>query len=218
MADRRLLATILAGLILVAAAVGLEQRRERATAPAREGALAMHAEVREASLRFAPDVAEVDRAVVLGAIERARPEARRLIDEVDGLVDVYIKPTGAGTAGLMRRDGDRFRVELDLGSVYRALGRKGTDRLVLHELGHVVDAALTPEELDERLDAMIPAGFGCDYGTSGACAPRRERFAETFAKWALGDIGVNALGLGYKVPPPSSLEDWGASLVAGVNR
>jgi hypothetical protein len=36
--------------------------------------------------------------------------------------------------------------------------------------------------------------------------------AESFAKWALGDIGIN-LEIGYKVPPPSApLDVWGAPL------
>ena len=55
-------------------------------------------------------------------------------------------------------------------------------------------------------------GYGCDEGVSGACADEAERFAESFAKWALGDIGVN-LEIGYKVPPPSApLDVWGAPL------
>ena len=42
---------------------------------------------------------------------------------------------------------------------------------------------------------------------------RDERFAESFAKWASGDIGVD-LYLGYKVPPPDDLANWGAPLAA----
>ena len=45
-----------------------------------------------------------------------------------------------------------------------------------------------------------------------------ERFAESFAKWATGDIGVD-LYLGYKVPPPDDLAGWGAPLAdAGERR
>jgi hypothetical protein len=62
------------------------------------------------------------------------------------------------------------------------------------------------------LQAGIPAGYGCEQGTSGACATAPERFAESFAKWATGDIGVD-LYIGYKVPPPSpTLDAWGAPL------
>jgi hypothetical protein len=48
---------------------------------------------------------------------------------------------------------------------------------------------------------------------TGSCAPQQERFAESFAKWASGDIGVN-LYAGYAVPPPGDLEAWGAPLAA----
>ena len=37
------------------------------------------------------------------------------------------------------------------------------------------------------------------------------RFADTFAKWALRGA-VSAIGAGYSVLPPASLEDWGAPL------
>ena len=40
-----------------------------------------------------------------------------------------------------------------------------------------------------------------------------ERFADTFAKWALRG-GVSAVGAGYGVANPPSLEDWGAPLSA----
>jgi hypothetical protein len=82
----------------------------------------------------------------------------------------------------------------------------------LHELGHVIDFALVPEDTMTQLQAGIPTGYGCDQGLSGACANARERFAESFAKWATGDIGVD-LGEGYKVPPPGpTLAAWGAPL------
>ena len=62
------------------------------------------------------------------------------------------------------------------------------------------------------LQAGIPTGYGCDQGVSGACANGHERFAESFAKWATGDIGVD-LGTGYKVPPPGpTLDAWGVPL------
>lgn len=48
---------------------------------------------------------------------------------------------------------------------------------------------------------------------TGGCASREERFAETFAKWATNDIGLN-LYIGYKVPPPASLDAWGTPLAA----
>jgi hypothetical protein len=81
-----------------------------------------------------------------------------------------------------------------------------------HELGHVVDHALLTDDVVAAMDSEIPTGYGCEEGVTGACANSEERFAETFAKWALGDIGVN-LDIGYKVPPPSvALDVWGQPL------
>jgi hypothetical protein len=151
---------------------------------------------------------------VLAAIAAARPEARRLIDLVDGLVDVHVGAAGPGAAGVTHVGGPRYEVTLDLATIRARLGQRGVTRLVLHELGHVVDHALLPDELLRRLDAGIPRGWGCEQARTGACAAPEERFAESFAKWATGDIGVD-LFIGYKVPPPGpTLEAWGAPLAA----
>ena len=86
--------------------------------------------------------------------------------------------------------------------------------MVQHELAHVVESALLDPALLARLDAGIPPGQPCAAGTRrGSCAPGAERFAETFAKWASGDIGVD-LYAGYAVPPPPDLAGWGAPLTA----
>jgi hypothetical protein len=167
-----------------------------------------------APLRFAPSVAASDRQVVHDAVEGARPEARRLVELVAGLVEVSIGPVARGVAGVMVPSPAGYGVRLDLGPVYHANGLRGVRRLVLHELAHVVDDALVPTALEHQLDAATPIGFGCDDGgRSGACAVREERFAESFAKWATGDIGVD-VDLGYRVPPPSSLQHWGDPLAA----
>jgi hypothetical protein len=177
-------------------------------------------QIRDAGLRFGPAVAPADRALVLREIATARPEAQRLIGIADGLATVYVGKAAAGgsnAVGLTQATPDGFDVTLDLGGVWSQTGDRGVQRLVLHELGHVVDATLVGPELGARLDALIPRGYDCDPGqpTSG-CAVRQERFAETFAKWCTGDIGFN-LPLGYKVQPPDSLEAWGAQLVAGIS-
>jgi hypothetical protein len=169
------------------------------------------AQERAGTFTFDPTLAPADRDAVLTAVAHARPEAQALITAIDGLVDIRVGqiPNASGMASPV---GDRFQVSLDLGMVSRAAGQRGLDMLVLHELGHVVDFALVPPALDAQLDAGIPHGYGCDYGYAGGCAPMMERFAESFAKWATGDIGVN-LYLGYKVPPPGNLDAWGAPLV-----
>jgi hypothetical protein len=158
-------------------------------------------------------VAPADRGAFLAAVASARPEARRLIGMVDGLVAVRIGPTGvAGAIGLTEDGMSGYRVTVDLGLVVQRFGARGVDRTVLHELGHVVDHALLTDDVTAALDAGIPAGWGCENGISGACASRQERFAESFAKWALSDIGVS-LDIGYRVPPPAApLDVWGAPL------
>jgi hypothetical protein len=167
-----------------------------------------------APLRFAPSVAPADQQVVRDAVAAARPEARRLVELVAGLVEVRVGAPGPGVAGLTVSSSAGYAVTLDLGPVYRVNGMRGVRRLVLHELAHVIDDALVPTAMERELDAATPVGFGCDDGgRSGACAEREERFAESFAKWATGDIGVD-IHLGYRVPPPSSLQHWGDPLAA----
>jgi hypothetical protein len=179
----------------------------------RSGAPQLPASARRAGFAFAADTAPADRAAFLAAVARARPPARRLIALVDGLTDVRIAATGqAGALGLTEAGGERYVVTVDLASVAPRYGARGIDRVVLHELGHVVDHALIGDDVMAPLQAGIPAGFGCEQGVSGACATPAERFAESFAKWATGDIGVD-LYVGYKVPPPApTLDAWGEPL------
>jgi hypothetical protein len=181
--------------------------------PAPVGPPPITAQQRAAGLHFDPAVADADRQAVLAAIASARPAARALIDDVDGLVDLSVGPVGGSSVGVTEQVGPaRYHVTLDLATVYRTLGQRGIARLVLHELGHVVDFALVPDSLMDVLDSGIPPGLGCDDGVTGGCAEREERFAETFAKWALDDIGVS-LDIGYKVPPPRlPLAIWGQPL------
>ena len=169
------------------------------------------AQERAATFTFDPGVPAADRQAFLTAVAHARPEAQALIAKVDGLVDVHVAQTETGTVGTTESNGDRYTVTVNLGIVSRRYGQRGIDRTVLHELGHVVDFALVAPQINSRLDAAIPAGYGCDSQNSGGCASQTERFAESFAKWATGDIGVD-LYLGYKVPPPDDLASWGAPL------
>ena len=156
---------------------------------------------------------------MLREIALARPEARRLIGIVDGLVTVSAGDAtlgGPDAVGLTESSVKGFSVTLNLAAVWQGEGERGVQRLVLHELGHVVDGALVKPDLAARLDALIPPSYGCDpQQPEIGCAPRPERFAETFAKWCTGDIGFN-LPIGYKVAPPASLDEWGAQLVSGI--
>jgi hypothetical protein len=169
---------------------------------------------RAATLSFAPEVTPADRTWILAAVAQARPEAARLIGEVDGLVTIQTEAGSAQVMGWTQRHDDRYRISLNIALLdgERAIDRPNT---VLHELGHVVDDALVPRDLATRLDAGIPrpATCGDTGGPFGACAPQAERFADTFAKWALGGA-VSQVGAGYGIPAPPSLEDWGRPLGA----
>jgi hypothetical protein len=198
-----------AALVVAAAAVLWAAR----SGPAPAGP-AQSAADRAGTFTFEAGAEPADRQAFLDAVASARPEARALIARVDGLVRVRIGATGQDAIGLAAGNASGWTVTVDLGPVAARNGRRGIDRVVLHELGHVVDHTLVEPALAARLDAGIPAGWGCDQGSSGACANRSERFAESFAKWATGDIGVD-LFIGYRVPPPGpSLDAWGAPLAA----
>jgi hypothetical protein len=200
---------VLAGLV----AVLLVVRAHRPASASGSGRVvgAVSAAERAATFTFDPAIAPADRAAILTAVSHAHPQAQALIADVDGLVDLHVGPTAGGVVGTTQSVGQRYSVTLNLAVVASRYGQRGIDRTVLHELGHVIDFALVPEAMNQALDARIPAGYGCDERLMGGCAVRDERFAESFAKWATGDIGVD-LYLGYKVPPPDDLAAWGAPL------
>ena len=170
--------------------------------------------MRAAKLQFAPSVAEDDREWVLAAIDKVRPEARQLIDDIDGMVTIttYSEPDG-GTVGLMRQTApDAYEVSFNVAYLDRER-KLDRDSTVAHELAHVIDAAVVPPELRDRLAASLPVSGGCLHAETGDCTSSPERFADTFAKWALrGEVSV--AGAGYSVATPASLEDWGAPLAA----
>jgi hypothetical protein len=214
-ASLRLLAT----LVAAAVALALVQQLVRDRGLAGDGRLttadgdtvAITDGTRAAALRFGADVPPADRAWIGDAIARARPEAARLIAEVDGLVLIgsAVEP---GALGVTRSRPDGFTVDLDLA---RLNNDRVMDRatVVLHELGHVIDFQLVPDDLVEQLDRSIPRGAPCQTTAlpTGACTAIEERFADTFAKWALRGR-ISLAGSGYGIPAPASIEDWGAPL------
>ena len=170
-------------------------------------------ETRAATLRFAPDVKPKDRAWILASIQRARPEAQRLIAEIDGLVEVRTDLPQGEAIGLAEMTMDRAVVSFDARTLN---GERAIDRevVVLHELGHVVDFQLVDDELVKQLDTQIPRIGDCGQSAmlpTGACTAVEERFADTFAKWALRGR-ISLAGSGYGIPAPSSIEDWGRPL------
>jgi len=164
------------------------------------------------ALTFAPEVEPGDREWILAAVEKVRPEARRLIDDVDGMITVttYRDPAG-GAVGLARQTGEQS-YELAFNLAYLNGDRKlDRDATVAHELAHVIDHALVEPELRDRLAAQLPSSGACLTAHTGDCTSPTERFADTFAKWALRGA-VSVTGAGYGVTTPASLEDWGAPL------
>jgi hypothetical protein len=206
-------------IIGLCAAVSLVGARVRAGVAAGNGP-EITPEIRAQTLHFAPEVAPADQAWILAAIAAARPEAQRLIGDVDGLVRVKtdlhapgtIMPGAEGAIGLTHFDGHNLTIDFDLALLN---GDRAIDRnmVVLHELGHVIDFVLVDDKTIAQLDAGIPPVGACQSESKdyGECTAVEERFADTFAKWALRGR-FSLAGSGYGIPTPPSLEDWGVPL------
>src|SRR5439155_23584879 len=125
--------------------IGHQRRQVPAAPPAPRAA---------AGFTFAPGVSALNRQAFLTAVARVRPEAAALIARVAGLVTVEdaAAPTGALAVTMPQADG-RYVIRLPFDPVYARLGERGLDRVVDHELGHVVDFVVVPPALDRRLDA-----------------------------------------------------------------
>jgi hypothetical protein len=167
--------------------------------------------VRAKGLTF-KDVTPQDRKWIEEALHEARPEAASLIDDVDGMVTITTGSfPGARWVGLTHQYAPHaYAIQFNLAYLN---GDRTQDRnvTVLHELGHVIDFALTPPQLRDQLAASLPPVGACVQEHSGDCTAPEERFADTFAKWALRGA-VSLAGAGYGVASPASLEDWGAPL------
>jgi hypothetical protein len=173
---------------------------------------AIDPQLKAASFTFDASVSPKDREWILGAVATVRPEARQLIDDVDGMVTigVYNDPGGAAVGVTHPLSPTRFFVRFNLAYLD---GERKADRdvTVAHELGHVIDFALMPAGMRERLAAQLPSSGTCFTAETGDCTAPEERFADTFAKWALRGA-VSAAGAGYSTLAPASLESWGAPL------
>ena len=175
--------------------------------------VAISEEERAAGLTFDASVPVEDRGWILAAFEKPRPEARRLLGEVDGLVTIQTHSNMGDALGWAQFVGHRFIVSFDIGGM-KADERIDPGVVVLHEMGHVIDRALVSDQLDAELETANPRAGTCVAMTdiSGPCAAREERFADTFARWALrGAVSFGASG--YNVDIPASLEDWGLPLL-----
>jgi hypothetical protein len=218
-AARRFLTGLCVGVVLIAgAALVRSQQRADAAEVTRFGTPVRRItpEIRAAGLRIASTVAPKDRAWILAAIANARPEAQTLIGEVDGLVEITTRAggetlPGGQAVGVTRPAGDGFQIELNTAAL-DGDASFSRDIVVLHELGHVIDFTLISHELADRLDSAIPSSGAClsEVKINGGCTAPEERFADTFAKWALRGA-VSAAGAGYGIRAPL-LDDWGQPL------
>jgi hypothetical protein len=176
------------------------------------GEHAIDPQVKAASFTFDASVSPQDRQWILDAVAKVRPEARQLIDDVDGMVTIstFSEPGGAAVGSAQQVGEHRFQVRFNL--AYLDGERKADrDATVVHELGHVIDFALMPEGMREQLAGPLPSSGACFTADTGDCTAPEERFADTFAKWALRGA-VSAAGAGYSTLAPTSLETWGAPL------
>jgi len=176
------------------------------------GEKAIDQQVKAATFTFDPTVAAGDQKWILEAVDQVRPEARQLIDDVDGMVTVsmFSEPEGSAVGTAQQVSPGRYSLRLNRAYLD---GERKADRhtTVVHELGHVVDFALMPAELRDQLAGQLPSSGTCFTADTGDCTAPEERFADTFAKWALRGA-VSAFGAGYGTLSPASLENWGAPL------
>jgi hypothetical protein len=207
--DPRIIRFGVIAVVVVLAIGGKLASGHRATAAQSGPQHELTPQVRAAGLTFAPGVAPGDQQWIQAAIASVRPEAKTLIDAVDGLV-VISTPNmpGAPWEGLAQEGTDQ--IQLNVGYLD---GERKQDRTiaVIHELGHIVDFELIPDDQMQQMANEVPTtGGACMTPESGDCTAPEERFAETFAKWALrGSVSSVA---GYGVMAPGSLESWGEPL------
>jgi hypothetical protein len=202
--DRR--AALAVAVACVAAVLGIAHHRASAAPDPRAQ--------RAAGPTYA-GVGAADETWIRAAIAEARPEAGQLIDAVDGTVTfaTAYEPAAPWAGVTMPAGEHRYRIVLNLSFLTGSRGPTIRDDVVLHELGHVIDFEVVPHGLRDRLAAQVPVTGTCFTADTGDCTRPEERFADTFAKWALRGA-VSVAGAGYSIPMPASLEDWGAPLAA----
>jgi hypothetical protein len=206
--DTRVIRLVAVGVV-IALAIGGKVTASRGAKVSDPTQHELTPQVRAAGLTFAPDVAPADQQWVLAAIASARPEAQTLIGAVDGLVTISTtNAPGAPYVGMAEEMSD----DIVLNVAYLD-GERKQDRTkaVLHELGHVIDFELIPADQMQQLAGAVPTTGACMTPESGGCTAPEERFADTFARWALRGA-VSAYGAGYQVMSPGSLEGWGQPL------
>src|SRR3954447_14072689 len=95
-------------------------------------------EVRARGLTW--QVNEQDRQWIEAALHEARPEAKSLIEDIDGMVTIKtMDAPGAPWAGLTQQTGEE-RYEITLNTAYlNGIRKQDRNIVTLHEFGHVID-------------------------------------------------------------------------------
>lgn len=143
------------------------------------------------------------RSAVKAAVAAQRPEARRLVDLLDGQTTIRVRRSagswsfaGSGVAG-------RGVITFDpthLGP----RGRYLRNFVVTHELGHRVEADLLDPAARAEIARLLPGG-----PCRGCQNVEHERFADTYARWALG-VTKSTSPYGIPALSPAALDAFGA--------
>ena len=149
--------------------------------------------------RFDPTVAAGDREWILAAVDKVRPEARQLIDDVDGMVTISTSASPARRRRRHRRSRSR-RARIPGALQPRLPRRRAQGRPRRHRRPRArprgrLRARCRPSCATSS-PAQLPPSGACFTADTGDCTAPEERFADTFAKWALRGA-VSAVGAGY---------------------
>ena len=148
-----------------------------------------------------------------GRDPQARPEAQRLIAEIDGLVGVRTDLPRGEAIGLAQMTLDDAVVSFDERSLNSDRRSTATSSSCTSSATWSTSSSSTTSSSSSstrRSRASAPAATR-ELLPTGACTAVEERFADTFAKWALRGR-ISLAGSGYGIPAPASIEDWGAPL------
>lgn len=163
-------------------------------------------------LAFDASFTPAERAAVEQVVASARPQARALIVAVSGQIRVARSADGGcpdRTSSCVRASSRLAGgkpasrgIVLELGAPHLAQAATPLGRFViLHELGHAVDAAMLDQHArDDLEDAFARAGWHPACARPGdpvACPAAHEVFADEFARWA-GGFGVSLSA--YRTP------------------
>ena len=147
---------------------------------------------------------------------RRAPRRRQLIGAVDGLVTISTASApGAPWVGQAQQGTDRVVLQHRLPR-RRAHAGPRPGRPARARPHRRLRARARRDDRAARRRAAVERHLR-DAPSRGDCTAPQERFADTFAKWALRGA-VSSAGAGYGLLTPASLETWGAAARADRGR